>query len=186
MPAMPERTPMPYPIRTLTFTDKIVLGWGKLRRAYLITCRPDFVRRNLTRRVGACARTGACCQLMFECQALDRSNPCAACTIYLHRGPNCSIFPIDERDLRDRDRIMPERPCGYRFIPKGEFARTNGRRTAAHPFPWEIDGSALGGKVRRTTAFTMALAYLKTFWTVGKGVCRNGNGRGKEGMSSLV
>lgn len=163
--------------RALTTTDKLALGWGKLRRAYLITCRPEHVRRSLARRTGACARTGACCRLMVRCPALSRSADLHLCTSYLHRGPNCSLFPIDERDLRDRDRIMPERPCGFRFIPESEFARRHDGRPPARPaFPWEIDGSALGGKIRRTTVFTTALAFVKTAWTVLRAPGRNGTG----------
>jgi hypothetical protein len=164
--------------RKLTLADKLALGWGKLRRAYLITCRPERVRRSLARRVGACARTGACCQLMVVCCALDRSNDRSTCAIYLDRGPNCSIFPIDERDLADRDRILPDIPCGYRFIPEEEFGRRPaGAPDVTHRFPWEIDGNTPGGTVRRTTAFTVALAYVRTFWTAGKNLSRNGNGR---------
>jgi hypothetical protein len=29
------------------------------------------------------------------------------------------MFPIDERDLRDRDIISPDHPCGFSFVPLG-------------------------------------------------------------------
>jgi hypothetical protein len=44
----------------------------------------------------------------------------SGCRVYDKRlSPNCKTFPIDERDLADRDAIMPDRPCGYHFTPKG-------------------------------------------------------------------
>lgn len=157
------------PTRRLTFDDRLALGWGKLRRAYLITFQTERVRRALARRVGHCHRTGACCKLMFECPALDTAGGTAACTIYPGRGPNCSLFPIDERDLRDRDRVTPETPCGFRFIPESEFVRRPPEgRAPRFVFPWEANGDALGGRVRRTNAFVMALAFLSTAWRVMK------------------
>jgi hypothetical protein len=169
--------------RTLTVPDKVALGWGKLRRAFLITCRPQLVRRNLARRVGQCNRTGACCRLMVECPALGHNGEVHLCTTYLHRGPSCSIFPIDARDLRDRDRIMPDLPCGFRFLSEEEFSRAkgngtgNGNGSAHHAFPWEIDGNALGGKVRRTNAFSMSCAFLRTAWAILRESDPGANGR---------
>ena len=32
----------------------------------------------------------------------------------------CRLFPIDERDLRDRDIIAPDTPCGFSFLPLEE------------------------------------------------------------------
>lgn len=31
------------------------------------------------------------------------------------RPMNCRVFPIDERDLADRDLLHPEAPCGFHF-----------------------------------------------------------------------
>jgi hypothetical protein len=28
---------------------------------------------------------------------------------------NCRVFPLDERDLAERDMIMPGQPCGFYF-----------------------------------------------------------------------
>jgi hypothetical protein len=33
---------------------------------------------------------------------------------------NCRVFPIDERDLADRDLVLPERACGYSFLRGGD------------------------------------------------------------------
>jgi len=101
--------------------ERLVLGWGKERRFYLAHFRPGYVRRSLARRVGECNRTGACCRLMFTCPLLDiRSNP-VRCTIQEVKPKVCRLFPIDERDLEDRDIIAPDTPCGFSFIPPEEF-----------------------------------------------------------------
>jgi hypothetical protein len=168
--------------KRLPFPVRFILGWGKIRRAWLITCRSDYVRRSLTRRQGECRRTGACCNLMLRCPALENEGDFHRCTNYLHRGPNCSIFPIDERDIRDRDRIMPDVPCGYSFIPeataKASGNGNGGGHTALQAFPWEIDGNALGGNVRRTNPFSMACAFIGTAWSVLRAPSRV-NGRQK-------
>jgi hypothetical protein len=185
------------PVPKPPLPDRIALGWGKIRRAWLITCRPDYVRRSLARRQGQCDRTGACCRLMVNCPSLGHDGETHRCATYLDRGPNCSLFPIDERDLRDRDRIMPERPCGYHFIPvtsTGEVVANDGSRQGkgngnarAHAtFPWEVDGSALGGRIRRTNAFSMACAFLRTAWTILRESRRNGNGRNCGARSDAV
>jgi hypothetical protein len=165
---------------TTAFRDRLALTWGKFRRAYLITFRPEWVRRSLARRIGECRRSGACCQLAVYCHSLDGPKGRTACSIYLHRGPNCSLFPIDERDLRDRDRIMPDEPCGYRFIPEAEFARRDGNRRPRFAFPWEIDGNAMGGRIRRTTFFTTAISFLRTGCAMLRSRSRNGAPRGKQ------
>ncbi len=115
---------------------------------------------------------------MVECPSLGLDDGIHHCSTYLHRGPNCSLFPIDERDLRDRDRVMPDRPCGYRFAPSSSGGG-NGNGSSRHAFPWEIDGNALGGKVRRTNSFTMVCAFLRTIWTILRETNRNGHGNGK-------
>ena len=105
---------------SLSARERLVLGWGKARRFYLSHFRPGYVRRSLARRVGDCNRTGACCHLMFTCPLLDsRSNP-VRCTIQEVKPKVCRLFPIDERDLRDRDIISPDTPCGFSFIPPEE------------------------------------------------------------------
>lgn len=109
--------------RTLpdTLKVKLILGWGKLRRWYLLTFRPAYVEAAHKRRRGHCNRTGACCRLMFTCPALNHpegGDP--QCKVYQFRPKNCSIFPIDERDLRDRDLVMPNKPCGFSFVKEGE------------------------------------------------------------------
>lgn len=105
--------------RKLSLQDRAVLAIGKFRRWILVNFYPEYVVASHARRQGGCARTGACCRLMVKCWALKKDaqgNP--GCRVYSWRPKNCSTFPIDERDLRDRDLVMPDSPCGYWFLPK--------------------------------------------------------------------
>lgn len=112
---------------SLTLRERATLGWGKVRRFYLAHFRPGYVRASQARRVGDCHRTGACCRLMFTCPLLDvRSDP-VRCRVHEVKPKVCRLFPIDERDLRDRDIIAPEAPCGFSFIPREEFHSRGGR-----------------------------------------------------------
>jgi len=108
-------------LTSLTFSERATLGWGKLRRFYLAHFRPAYVRGSLARRIGHCNRTGACCNLMFTCPLLDRRSDPVRCTIHEIKPRVCRLFPIDERDLRDRDIVSPDAPCGFSFIPRDEF-----------------------------------------------------------------
>ena len=106
------------PRTSLTLRQRAILGWGRLRRMYLSVFRPGYVRASLTRRTGQCNRTGACCHLMFTCPLLvERSLP-VRCGVHEHKPPVCNLFPIDERDLSDRDIVSPGAPCGYSFAPR--------------------------------------------------------------------
>jgi hypothetical protein len=103
------------PQAALTWRNRFTLGWGKVRRFCLLHFRPAYVRESLSRRVGSCHRTGACCMLMFPCPLLDHLRRLPLCRIYTRRPANCQTFPIDERDLRDRDLVNPWEPCGFSF-----------------------------------------------------------------------
>ncbi len=106
---------------SFTLRERLSLGWGKTRRFYLAHFRPGYVRESLARRVGQCDRTGACCHLMFTCPLLDQKTEPVRCSIHEIKPKVCRLFPIDERDLRDRDIISPDAPCGFTFIPREEF-----------------------------------------------------------------
>jgi hypothetical protein len=95
---------------------RLLLLRGVLRRFFLNLFRPAYVRDSLARRQGACNRCGACCHLV--------ANRCARLRVYSDghsecwryegfRMPNCKTFPIDARDLAERDWIAPDTPCGY-------------------------------------------------------------------------
>jgi hypothetical protein len=42
--------------------------------------------------------------------------------------PNCKTFPIDARDLAERDWIAPDTPCGY-FWPDAPVTPQPSRRS---------------------------------------------------------
>ena len=106
----------------LTRREKTTLAWGKLRRFLLVHLRPGYVRRSIARRQGDCQRTGACCNLLFTCP-LFSAEPLPTCRINSVKPKVCRMFPIDERDLRDRDIVSPGVPCGYSFVPLGPGER---------------------------------------------------------------
>jgi len=98
----------------LTLREKAILGRGKIRRFCLVHFRPGYVEASIARREGNCNRTGACCNLLFTCPAFA-SSPLPTCRINARKPRVCKMFPIDERDLRDRDIISPDHPCGFSF-----------------------------------------------------------------------
>ena len=106
------------PRAALTLRQRAILGWGRLRRIYLALLRPGYVRASLARRTGQCDRSGACCHLMVTCPLLIERPLPVRCGVHNHKPPICNLFPIDERDLRDRDIVSPGVPCGYSFAPR--------------------------------------------------------------------
>jgi hypothetical protein len=103
-----------------TFAEKVSLGWGKLRRWLLMSILKHRATDGLERRRGSCARSGACCKLLFRCPAFDDSDGQPKCLIYNDRPGVCGLFPIDERDIEDRDLVMPDKKCGYFFVRETE------------------------------------------------------------------
>jgi len=91
---------------------------GKIRRFFLAHTRRgrDYIHRLEERRRGECIRCGACCQLLHRCPVLKWEKGLAVCTIHKYRPANCRIFPVDSRDLADRDQIAPDLPCGFSFL----------------------------------------------------------------------
>lgn len=109
------------------------MTWGKLRRAFLITFRRGRVVEKLDRRRGACTRCGACCKILFQCPAYDDADGNPKCLIYNDRPGVCSLFPLDEKDLRDRDIVMSGRRCGFYFE---DGPRPEGERRESMPLRW--------------------------------------------------
>lgn len=103
--------------RKQTVWTRLRLGWGKVRRFYLVHFRPRYVENAQKRRVGECVRCGACCMFMFECVFLKAEHGLPCCSIYFNRPGNCKVFPIDERDIIDVDLVMEGKPCGFSFLP---------------------------------------------------------------------
>jgi hypothetical protein len=125
-------------INGFTTGQKLRLLWGKLRRFIISHAFPGYMKRSHARRLGECGRCGVCCKLLFKCNRLSFDNGEPRCDIHHRRSNNCRNFPIDERDLRDRDIINPRVPCGYSFILKAEFKSMKaaaGNKAADTPLP---------------------------------------------------
>lgn len=108
------------PLTPQTLRIRFLLLRGVLRRHFLNVFRPGYVRASLARRGGECRRCGVCCHLVAnKCGALHiHSDGHSTCRFYnVYRLPNCRTFPIDPRDLADRNLVAPNIPCGY-FWPE--------------------------------------------------------------------
>lgn len=102
------------------FRTRMILWRGVFRRFYLNLFRPGYVRQSIATRKGECARCGACCHLTAKngCPSLGFEEAgLSLCKIHgSFRMPNCVIFPVDARDIADRDLVAPDTvKCGYRF-----------------------------------------------------------------------
>jgi len=110
--------------RAISDGARFRLLMGKVRRFFYIFFRPGYVEYWRARRRGSCRNCGACCQLAHRCPHLKRRpDGSTYCAIYPLRPPNCRAFPIDPQDLRDRDIIMPQTPCGFYFEQNGHWRR---------------------------------------------------------------
>lgn len=104
----------------LSIWQRVKLLWGRPRRLYLNVFRSGYVRASLARRRGECRRCGACCQMGLYCRHLKYgAGDLSECVRYAKwRSSNCRNFPIDERDLAERDLVAPDTPCGFTFEPR--------------------------------------------------------------------
>ncbi len=94
--------------------DKWILFVGKIRRFFNGHFRKKRVKKFLDNRQNECSRCGACCKLMFNCPFLvDLEDGSTSCSIHEKRPVNCRIFPIDMKDIADRNIIDPNGKCGY-------------------------------------------------------------------------
>ncbi|MFH0911653.1 MAG: hypothetical protein V1918_09150 [Planctomycetota bacterium] len=109
-------------VRTIRkMAARFSLGVGKMRRLTTNALRNKHVKQQLKRRRGHCLRCGACCRLLFKCPLLkEHPDGTTSCRIHRRRPGNCRVFPLDERDLRERDELMPLLPCGYFFTEETE------------------------------------------------------------------
>lgn len=91
-------------------------GVGKLRRFALHSINEEYIAQMAQRRHGECRRCGYCCKMLFECPFLKNlPDGTGRCRIHGRKPDNCTFFPIDERDLRERNLAGAPAPCGYRF-----------------------------------------------------------------------
>jgi hypothetical protein len=120
---------------TMGWRERAVLIWGKLRRFYLLTLRRSYVKESLKRRVGECRRSGACCKLAFPCPWFSWLRSLPVCRYYTRRPRNCTVFPIDERDIRDRDIVNPYEPCGFTFLSLEEARKRSEKQKQIELIP---------------------------------------------------
>jgi hypothetical protein len=99
---------------------RLKLLWGRPRRLFLHLFRQDLIREGHARRRGECKRCGACCRMGSKCLHLKYDDEgLSLCAKYdKTRPPNCRNFPINEKDLSERDQVLPDRPCGFWFEEK--------------------------------------------------------------------
>lgn len=95
------------------------LGWGKIRRFCLGHFQPGYIKQQDGLRQGQCLRCGKCCKLLYTCPYLEEfGDGSSSCRIHQDRPINCRIFPLDQRDIQDRNLLVPPgqyRPCGFSF-----------------------------------------------------------------------
>jgi len=98
---------------------RLLLWSGVMRRFLLYVFNKKYVKANALKCQGECLRCGACCKLALkQCPylAFDECGK-SSCTKYDNsRMPNCVVFPIDDRDIKERD-IVSSTPCGFSFAP---------------------------------------------------------------------
>jgi hypothetical protein len=137
-----------------------LMGWGKLRRSFLVSFRKRRVVEKLDRRRGACSRCGACCKIMFKCPAYDDADGSPKCLIYNDRPGVCSLFPLDEKDLRDRDFVMSGKKCGFYFsdTPEGDDAKGDDRRVSM-PLRWGPPKPGDPGQPAKVPTGTLAILW---------------------------
>ncbi len=86
--------------------------WGKFRRLVqsAIPGYPQYLRRKhgIT---GGCTSCGASCNLMFRCPHWDSNT--RLCTVYEDRPKICKTFPMTPADIRDRNMVLKNVPCGF-------------------------------------------------------------------------
>lgn len=94
--------------------EKLRQGSGKIRRL-VAKFRRQHVNGQLKKRKGECVRCGTCCRLLFKCPFLQKNDAQTNCRVHANKPSNCQLFPLCEKDLRDRDSHNPHAKCGYYF-----------------------------------------------------------------------
>ena len=95
---------------------------GKVRRIVRVYLSPERHRLDPTSTaLGSCARCGTSCKLGWQCFFWDKKS--GGCSIYTHRPKICRVFPLDQRDIDERNLINRREPCGYRFAEKAGARR---------------------------------------------------------------
>ena len=104
-------------VSEISVGHRLLLWSGVMRRFLLYVFNKKYVKESVSKCQGECLRCGACCKLALkQCPYLAfDANGKSSCTKYdISRMPNCVVFPIDNRDIKERD-IVSSTPCGYSF-----------------------------------------------------------------------
>jgi hypothetical protein len=91
---------------------KLTQARGKLRRFYIVAFRKPYLARQTVLRQGECNQCGNCCEILFKCPFLVKTEEASWCSIYDNRPGQCAAFPIDQRCLAEVDF-----DCTYSFEP---------------------------------------------------------------------
>jgi len=97
--------------------SRLLLWSGVMRRFLLYVFNKKYIKESISKCQGECLRCGACCRLAVrQCPYLRfEADGKSSCTKYnATRMPNCIVFPIDRRDIQERN-IVSQTPCGYSF-----------------------------------------------------------------------
>jgi hypothetical protein len=94
--------------------NALKLLWGKIRRQFLVCCKPTAVQTVLAERRGECLQCAKCCRLLFKCPFLSAENLCLIYKSTL-RPKSCVHFPLSRADLEDV-KTSSGHGCGYHFI----------------------------------------------------------------------
>ncbi|MDD4279485.1 hypothetical protein GX645_05490 [Candidatus Sumerlaeota bacterium] len=104
------------PPQKYTWKMRYAMTAGKIRRFFLGHFCKNKVQEFHDLRESECARCGACCKLLFRCPHLIVDDQgYYSCNIHTKRPVNCRIYPLDQRDIDERDMVAPGTKCGYRF-----------------------------------------------------------------------
>lgn len=117
---------------------------SKLRRYWLVTARPEFVRKSRLLRDGECRRCGRCCAIAFACPQFDADG----CKIHGNHYRQCKAFPIDARDTRLIAGLG--KPCGFSF-----------RAAAPKAVPLAVHGAKA---MLIALALSVAAVVMAFFW----------------------
>ncbi|GMO17558.1 MAG: hypothetical protein Pg6A_04040 [Termitinemataceae bacterium] len=101
--------------KKITIFHRMFLWKGVIRRFFIYVFKGHI--KNHGKRKGKCLRCGSCCKLMFKVCPYLKTEADGKCTCVKHesfRMPNCEIFPVDIRDIKDRN-ILSKQTCGYYF-----------------------------------------------------------------------
>ncbi|MCX7765863.1 MAG: hypothetical protein N2246_04050 [Candidatus Sumerlaeia bacterium] len=99
---------------------KLRLIGGKLRRLYYSKFSQDYIKQQLVNRRGECKRCGICCRFVFKCPFLRQDvDGIWKCIIHRWRPSVCVHYPVDQRDLDEREFLQPENKCGFYFVETG-------------------------------------------------------------------